>query len=186
MKTSHLVKSLFIALALLSAPNVFAANMGSLHVSSPEDVAGQPLDAGDYIVQWEDSGPNVELRIMQGKHVVATAIANVMPLPNASISDSVVLPNHCGKTESVANLLLRQNCRTRNPGAGGGHKCQQQVNSLSFHEQVENDREFSTTSRVLFLGEKTMRSRMMILAPLTFLCATGAFAADTDSCQHSL
>lgn len=55
------------------------------------------MDAGDYIVQWEDSGPNVELRIMQGKHVVATAIANVMPLPNASISDSVVLQTTGGK-----------------------------------------------------------------------------------------
>jgi hypothetical protein len=66
-------------------------------VSSPEDVAGQPLGAGDYIVQWEDGGPNVELRIMQGKRVVATAIANVMPLQNASISDSVVLQTAGGK-----------------------------------------------------------------------------------------
>jgi hypothetical protein len=97
MKTSHIVKSLFIALVLLSVPNVFAANRGSLHVSSPEDVAGQPLGAGDYIVQWEDGGPNVELRIMQGKRVVATAIANVMPLQNASISDSVVLQTAGGK-----------------------------------------------------------------------------------------
>ncbi len=97
MKTSHILKSLLVALALLSVPSLFAANRGSLHVSSLEDVAGQPLEPGDYTVQWVDSGPNVELRIMQGKRVVATAIANVTPLQNVSVSDSVVVQTTGGK-----------------------------------------------------------------------------------------
>ena len=52
-KTFHILNSSLIALALLPVPNVFAANRGPLHVSSPEDVAGQTLNAGDYIVLWE-------------------------------------------------------------------------------------------------------------------------------------
>ena len=47
MKTFHILKASLIALALLRVPNVFAANRGQLHVSSPEDVAGQTLNAGD-------------------------------------------------------------------------------------------------------------------------------------------
>jgi hypothetical protein len=105
MKTLNTVKSTFIALALLSVPNMFAANRGSLHVSSPEEVAGQPLAAGDYIVRWEDSGPNAELRIMQGKRVVATAVANVMPLKNVSVSDSVVLQNY-GERRSLSLIFF--------------------------------------------------------------------------------
>ena len=89
MKT--FVKRLLIALALLPAANMFAANRGSLHVSSPEDVVGQTLEPGHYVVRWEGDGPNVELKIMQGKKVVATATAHTMVLQNASANDSEVL-----------------------------------------------------------------------------------------------
>ena len=88
MKT---LKRLSIALVFLSVSNLFAANKGSLHVSSPEEVAGQPLAPGDYVVRWEDRGPDVDLRIMQGRKIVATAIAHKMLLQNTSIADSVLI-----------------------------------------------------------------------------------------------
>ncbi len=60
MKTSQTLKIPLAALALLVASSAFAANKGSLHVSSPEDVAGKQLAAGDYSVRWE--GPCVGRR----------------------------------------------------------------------------------------------------------------------------
>jgi hypothetical protein len=94
MKTSHIIKGLLLALALLPTANLFAENRGSLHVSVPEVVAGQPLDPGDYVVRWDNGTPNVEVRIMRGKVEVATASAREMPLQRASIEDSVVVDNN--------------------------------------------------------------------------------------------
>jgi hypothetical protein len=91
MKKFWISKSPVIALALLSVPSLFAANIGSLHVSSPEEVAGQTLDAGDYRVRWEGHGPDVELKIMQGRKIMATATAYTLPLQRPSASDSVVV-----------------------------------------------------------------------------------------------
>jgi hypothetical protein len=92
MKTLRIfLKSSLIALALVPVPNVFAANRGSLHVTSPEDVAGQTLDPGDYTVRWEGDGPDVQLKIMQGKKILATATAHTVPLQTASANDSVVV-----------------------------------------------------------------------------------------------
>lgn len=97
MKTIHTVKRGLIVLALLVTPNLFAANRGALHVSSPEEVAGQPLAAGDYTVLWEDQGSGVVLRIMHGKELVATATAHAMLLQNPAVNDSVVVDTASGR-----------------------------------------------------------------------------------------
>lgn len=91
------LKSSLIALALVPVPNLFAANRGSLHVTSPEDVAGQTLDPGDYTVRWEGDGPDVKLKIMQGKKILATATAHTVALETASANDSVVVDANGGK-----------------------------------------------------------------------------------------
>jgi hypothetical protein len=105
MKTYHILKSSLIALALLPVPNMFAANRGPLHVSSPEDVAGQTLNAGDYIVLWAGDGPDVELKIMQGKKVVATATAHAVQLQIPSINDSEVI-NINGQRRSLSMIFF--------------------------------------------------------------------------------
>jgi hypothetical protein len=91
MKTSQTLRIPLAALALLAASSAFAANRGSLHVSSTEDVAGKQVAAGDYSVRWEERASGVELTIVQGHKVVATAMADTVRLPNASSNDSVVI-----------------------------------------------------------------------------------------------
>jgi hypothetical protein len=105
MKTYRILKSSLIALALLPVPNMFAANRGPLHVSSPEDVAGQTLNAGDYIVLWAGDGPDVELKIMQGKKVVATATAHAVQLQIPSINGSEVI-NVNGQRRSLSMIFF--------------------------------------------------------------------------------
>jgi hypothetical protein len=91
MKTSQTLRIPLAALAMLAASSAFAANRGSLHVSSTEDVAGKQVAAGDYSVRWEERASGVELTIVHGHKVVATAMADTVRLPNASNSDSVVI-----------------------------------------------------------------------------------------------
>jgi hypothetical protein len=120
MKTFHILRSSLIALALLPPPNVFAANRGQLHVSSPEDVAGQTLDAGDYIVLWEGDGPNVELKILQSKKVVATATAHAVRLQTPSINDSAVI-NVSGQKRSLSMIyFLGKTVALEIPGPSAG------------------------------------------------------------------
>jgi hypothetical protein len=120
MKTFHILKCSLIVLALLPVPNLFAANRGPLHVSSPEDVAGQTLNAGDYIVLWEGDGPNVELKIMQGKKVVATATAHAVQLQTPSINDSEVI-NINGQKRSLSMIFfLGKTVALEIPGPSAG------------------------------------------------------------------
>jgi hypothetical protein len=97
MKNFRVVKNVLLALAFLPVANVFAANKGSLHVSSPEDVEGQTLSTGDYTVRWDGDGPDVELKIMQGKRIVATATAHMQPLPGAAANNAVEVDTSGGR-----------------------------------------------------------------------------------------
>src|SRR5262249_11059575 len=83
-------KSLFLGLALLLATSAFAANKGSLQVQEPINVNGTKLAPGDYKVQWDGTGPSVELSIMQGKKVVAKVPAHVVDLDKPSSLDAAV------------------------------------------------------------------------------------------------
>jgi hypothetical protein len=94
MKLSKSFQGVLIGSALLLATDAFAANKGTLHVSSPEIVAGERLAAGDYTVRWDGTGPSVQFRIMQGAKVVVAAPARIVALDNASPSDSVVVQTY--------------------------------------------------------------------------------------------
>jgi hypothetical protein len=91
MKVSKSFQGVLIGSVVLLANNAFAANKGTLHVSSPEIVAAERLTTGDYTVRWEGTGPRVQLRIMQGAKVVVALPVNVVALDEVSPSDSVVV-----------------------------------------------------------------------------------------------
>jgi hypothetical protein len=94
MKLSKGFQGVLIGSALLLATDAYAANQGTLHVSSPEIVAGERLAAGDYTVRWNGTGPSVQFRIMQGAKMVVAAPAKIVALNNASPSDSVVVQTY--------------------------------------------------------------------------------------------
>ena len=69
-----------MGLALLLASSAFAATKAELNLRNPTTVNGTKLKPGDYKLQWDGSGPNVEVSIMQGKTVVAKVPAKVVDL----------------------------------------------------------------------------------------------------------
>jgi hypothetical protein len=91
MKASRIVNRLLLVLACLAVPELLAQGRGSLHVSAPEVVAGQPLTPGDYAALWDKSGPNVELRILRGKTLMATATAHEMQMQKPSMNDTAII-----------------------------------------------------------------------------------------------
>lgn len=84
MKLSRLSLGVFGA-ALLFSTGAFAQdsnNNGKLSLPEPVTVEGKQLPPGDYKVQWEGAGPNVEVKILKGKETVATAPARIVQEPN--------------------------------------------------------------------------------------------------------
>jgi hypothetical protein len=93
MKFANVSKGVVIGLALLLASSAFAGTRASLSLTNPTIVNGTELNAGDYKLEWEGSGPNVEVSIMQGKHLVAKVPAKLVDLSKPSQRDAAVI-NH--------------------------------------------------------------------------------------------
>ena len=90
-----------LGLALLLTSSAFAGTKANLSINSPVTVNGTTLRPGDYKVQWEGSGPNVELSILQGKNVVAKVPAHVVELQSPANNDAAVTR----KSDSGPNTL---------------------------------------------------------------------------------
>jgi type 1 fimbria pilin len=73
MKVSRILFTLSGA-ALLFASAVLAAdlNKGTLNVSEKVNVEGKTIDPGTYKVEWNGTGPTVQVTILHGKQTVAT------------------------------------------------------------------------------------------------------------------
>jgi hypothetical protein len=94
-------KSLVLGVALLLASSAFAATTASLQLSNPVTVNGTTLKPGEYKVQWDGNGPNVEVSILQGKNVVAKVSAHVVELQTPAANDAAVTR----KSDSGPNSL---------------------------------------------------------------------------------
>jgi len=79
MKALKLSTMLFAA-SLLLACSAFAtkANKKTMHLYEKAKVHGTLLEPGDCKVEWNGSGPKVQLKILQGNDTVATVPAQVV------------------------------------------------------------------------------------------------------------
>jgi hypothetical protein len=91
---------------LLLATSALAANKGSLQVQEALTVNGTRLAPGEYKVQWDGAGPNVELSILDGKKVVAKVPAHMIDLDRPSTTDSAVVKNNGDGTRTLSEVRL--------------------------------------------------------------------------------
>ena len=104
---SHLglsLKSIFLAVTVLAAGSALAANKGSLQLQHPTNVAGKQLATGSYTVQWEGNGDQVDLKIYQGKNVVASTPARVLKVDHPIASNSAVVEANADKTYTLSEI----------------------------------------------------------------------------------
>jgi hypothetical protein len=107
MKFATVSKSLVLGLALLLSSSAFAAAKASLQLSNPVLVNGTQLKPGDYKVEWEGSGPNVELSIIQGKSIVAKVPAHVVDLQTPAANDAAVTRQNNSGPNSLQALRFQ-------------------------------------------------------------------------------
>jgi hypothetical protein len=107
MKFATVSKSLVLGLAVLLASSAFAATKGSLQIDHPVTVNGTQLKAGEYKLQWEGSGPNVEVSIIRGRNVVAKVPAHVVDLGAAAQNDAAVTRKNDDGSSTLAGVRFQ-------------------------------------------------------------------------------
>jgi len=107
MKFATVTKSLVVGLALTLASSAFAASKANLTLNNPTSINGTSLKAGEYKLQWDGSGPNVEVSIMQGKKVIAKVAAKVVDLNQSSASDAALLKQNGDGTTTLTGVRFQ-------------------------------------------------------------------------------
>jgi hypothetical protein len=102
MKFATISKSLVMGLALLLASSAFAASKASLTLQNPTVINGAKLKPGDYKLEWDGSGPNVEVSIMQGKTVLAKVQGKVVDLSSPASHNAAVVKRNDDGTSTLA------------------------------------------------------------------------------------
>ena len=102
MKFATISKSVVMGLALLLASSAFAATKASLNLQHPTIINGTKLKAGDYKLQWDGSGPNVEVSIIQGKNVLTKVPAKVVDLSSPSQNSAAVVTLNSDGTSTLS------------------------------------------------------------------------------------
>jgi len=105
MRTSRF-SGVLIGFAMLLTANAFAANKGSMQVQSPVMVGKIQLPAGDYTVQWEGTGPDVELTIKRDKKVKATVPATLVPENSAFDQNAAIIRVESDGTRKLIAIQL--------------------------------------------------------------------------------
>lgn len=89
MKMSR-ISTLLLSSTLLFSSAALAgqANKGKLQLADRIVVDGKPLEPGNYRVEWDGSGSSVQVKLLQGKQVVATLPAHLTEQADANPQDS--------------------------------------------------------------------------------------------------
>ena len=102
MKFATVSKFLVLGFALLLASSAFAASKADMTLINPATVNGTQLKPGDYKLEWNGTGPNVELTILQGKKVLAKVPAKIVDLQAPAQNNAAVLKKADNGTSTLA------------------------------------------------------------------------------------
>ncbi len=107
MKFATVSKGLVMGLAVLLASSAFAATKATLELQSPTTINGTNLKAGDYKLEWDGSGPNVEVSIIQGRTVLAKVPAKVVDLSAPASNNAAVIVRKDDGTRNLAGARFQ-------------------------------------------------------------------------------
>lgn len=107
MKFATVSKGLVLGLALTLASSAFAASKANLTLNHSTTINGAQLKAGDYKLEWDGSGPNVEVSIVQGKKVVTKVPAKIVDLDKAPNNDAALLKQNGDGSTTLAGVRFQ-------------------------------------------------------------------------------
>lgn len=104
MKFATVSKGIVMGLALLLASSAIAATKGTLTLNDATTLNGTKLKAGEYKLEWDGSGPNVEVSVVQNKKVIAKVQAKVVDLSSPSQNDAALVTKNDDGTTSLTGV----------------------------------------------------------------------------------
>jgi hypothetical protein len=107
MKFTTVSKTLLMGLALTLASSAFAASKANLTLNNPTSINGTKLNPGDYKLEWEGSGPSVEVSIVQGKKVVTKVPAKIVDLDKAPSNDAALLKQNSDGSTTLSGARFQ-------------------------------------------------------------------------------
>ncbi len=107
MKFATVSKSLVVGLALTLASSAFAASKANLTLNNATSINGTTLKAGDYKLEWDGSGPNVEVSIVQGKKVITKVPAKIVDLNKAPSNDAALLKQNSDGSTTLSGARFQ-------------------------------------------------------------------------------
>ena len=107
MKFATVSKILVMGLALLLASSAFATTKASLTLQSTITVNGTTLKPGDYKLEWDGTGTDVQVSILQGKTVVAKLPAKLVDLKSAADNTAAVIRQNADGTASLTGARFQ-------------------------------------------------------------------------------
>ncbi|HST79303.1 MAG TPA: hypothetical protein VLN58_12515 [Verrucomicrobiae bacterium] len=105
MKSSMSLKLMVLFLALAVGMTALAANgnKGDFQISSPVQVNGTTLPAGDYTAKWEGTGPAVQVSIVRNGKTLATVPAKLVQSEQKAADNAAEIQNgNSGQRELTA------------------------------------------------------------------------------------
>ncbi|HXJ86067.1 MAG TPA: hypothetical protein VMS18_04570 [Candidatus Binatia bacterium] len=119
MKFATVSKSLVVGVALMVASSAFAASKANLTLNNATRVNGTQLKAGEYKLEWDGTGPNVEVSIVQGKKVVTKFPAKIVDLQKAPSNDAALLKQNGDGSTTLAGVRFQGKKYALELGDGG-------------------------------------------------------------------
>jgi hypothetical protein len=98
--------ALLIAISLLFPLLAFASNKNqhSVSINDSVKVGSTQLKPGDYKVEWQGTGPAVQVTFMHNGNTVATAPATLRTNDDQAIQDDVVIDRTNANTEALKEI----------------------------------------------------------------------------------
>lgn len=109
MKASRLSTIVILfagSLVLCATALAEKTNKKTMHLYEKAKLEGKVLNPGDYKVEWSDTGPNVELNIVQGRDTLATVPARVVAEYTSHEHDGYVLEPARNDGESIEEIFF--------------------------------------------------------------------------------
>ena len=105
MKIPRILTFLFGAALLCSSAAIAGeTNKGTLKLTDAIVIQGKTLNSGKYTVEWDGSGPTVQVTLLSGKQTVATFPAHLTEQASPNLQDAYSTASEPSGTRSLTAI----------------------------------------------------------------------------------
>ena len=94
------------AFAFSAGAHAKDTNKGTIHVTDKVSVEGKTLNPGNYTVEWDGTGPTVQVSLLQGKQTIITFPAQLTEQATPNRADAYGSSSEPNGSKSLTTIYL--------------------------------------------------------------------------------